>query len=252
MRPWRYFKDFILSYYYPNGKYFIISFPNSGRSWLIYMIKCILKEIKNNDLQIENSHDFSEIIIEDGTRQDPNLLFKFIKRYKYLRANVIFLCRDPRDVISSNYYQVTNRAKNPFIFKDKSEFITHEVFGFKRVIHFYNLWFRNKSIPKKFLLIKYENLLGGLDELKKTLIFLNIDAPDTLIEKIYNQSNAELMRKKEINKSIDEISNFGNSINKLKVRKAIKGSYLNELSHEDIKYCNKEMLNLNKYFNYKI
>ena len=42
------------------------------------------------------------------------------------------------------------------------------------------------------------------------------------------------------------------SINKLKVRKAIKGSYLNELSQEDIKYCNKEMLNLNKYFNYKI
>jgi len=143
VKPWRYFKDFILSYYYPNGKYFIISFPNSGRSWLNYMIKCILKEIKNNDLQIENSHDFSEIIIEDGTRQDPNLIFKFIKRYKYFRANVIFLCRDPRDVISSNYYQVTNRAKNPFIFKDKSEFITHEVFGFKRVIHFYNLWFIN-------------------------------------------------------------------------------------------------------------
>jgi hypothetical protein len=81
---------------------------------------------------------------------------------------------------------------------------------------------------------------------------LNIDAPDTLVEKIYNQSNADLMRKKEINKSIEEISNFGNSINKLKVRKAIKGSYLNELSQEDIKYCNNEMLNLNTYFNYKI
>ena len=29
----------------------------------------------------------------------------------YLRAKVIFLCRDPRDIITSNYHQVTKEQK---------------------------------------------------------------------------------------------------------------------------------------------
>ena len=96
----------------------------------------IIKELHINESNIEFSHDNSEIIIEDGTRIDPNIIFQYTDRYKYRRAKVIFLCRDPRDIIASNYHQVTKRARSPFIFNKKSDFVQHNILGFRRIIHF--------------------------------------------------------------------------------------------------------------------
>ena len=252
MRWWRNIKDIALSFFYPSGQIYLVSFPNSGRSWLMYMVRIILKEAGEEDLHIEDTHDCSEIIIEDGTRQDPQLIFRFTDRFRYLRSKVVFLARDPRDIITSNFYQVTNRAKNPFKFRSKSEFINHDVYGFKRIIHFFNLWAKNKVKPKEFLLIKYENLLNGTDDLKKMINFLSINVPDELIEQIYNESTADKMREKELNNQLEGFRDFGKEANKLKVRKARKGSYLSELSSEDIAFCNKEMEELHPYFGYTL
>ena len=165
MRWWRNIKDLVLSLYYPSGHFFLISFPNSGRTWLLYMLKNIMRELGKEDFHIESTHDHSEIIIENGTRTDPNLIFTFTGRFRYIRSKVVFLSRDPRDVITSNFHQVTNRSKDPFKFNSISDFIMHETYGIKRVIHFFNLWSRNRYKPQDFLLIKYENLLKGVDEL---------------------------------------------------------------------------------------
>ncbi len=250
MKWWRNIKDIVLSFYYPPGQFFLVSFPNSGRTWLMYMLQTILKEVGKEDLYIEDTHDCSEIIIENGTRQDPQLIFKFTDRFRYLRSKVIFLARDPRDIITSNFHQVTNRAKNPFKFRSRSEFINHQVYGFKRIIHFFNLWFNNQNKPKEFLLIKYENLLNGTDDLKKIINFLSIDVHDELLERIYKESTADKMREKELKNQLEGFSDFGKETNKLKVRKARKGSYRSELSSEDITFCNKEMEKLNPFFGY--
>ena len=252
MKWWRNIKDIILSFYYPSDQIFLVSFPNSGRTWLMYMVKKILKKIGKEDLHIEYVHDCSEIIIEDGTRQDPYLIFKFTDRFRYLRSKVIFLARDPRDIVASNFHQVTNRAKNPFKFRSKSEFVNHDIFGFKRIIHFFNLWFKNKNKPKEFLLIKYENLLDDTNDLRRMINFLPINVPDELIEKIYNESKADKMRKKELNNQLEDFRDFGKEANKLKVRKARKGSYLSELSSADIVFCNKEMEKLHPFFGYTL
>jgi|TARA_B110000967_G_scaffold202220_1_gene240702 hypothetical protein len=249
---WRNIKDLVLSFYYPSGQFFLVSFPNSGRTWLMYMLRNILKEAGKENIYIEDTHDTSEIIIENGTRQDPNLIFNFTSRFRYVRAKVIFLARDPRDVITSNFHQVTNRSKNPFKFNSKSEFVMHDIYGFKRVIHFFNIWYNNRKKPQDFLFVKYENLLESTLDLKKIITFLNVDIPDELIERIYLESTASKMREKEKKNQLQGFSNFGKEANKLKVRKAIKGSYATELTFEDIKFCNKEMEKLNSYFGYKI
>lgn len=252
MNFWRNIKDLILSFYYPSGKFFLVSFPNSGRSWLMYMLNRIFDESKIEDLTIEDTHDGSEIIIEDGTRNNPNTLFRFTERYRYCRSKVIFLSRDPRDIITSNFHQVTKRAKNPFKFSKKSDFIRHDIYGFNRIICFFNIWFKNKGKPIKFLLVKYENLLLGTDDIKKIIRFLNIKVSDELIDKVYNESTALKMRAKEKNNKLIGFSDFGKDINALKVRNGVKGSYLKELSSEDIIYCNNQMKKLNTFFNYKI
>ena len=175
----------------------------------MYMLKSIVKEAGRENIYIEDTHDCSEIIIENGTRQDPHLIFNFTNRFRYLRAKVIFLARDPRDIITSNFHQVTNRSKNPFKFNSNSDFVRHDVFGFKRVIHFFNMWYNNKTKPQDFLLVKYENLLEDTIDLKKVINFLNVDLSDELIEAIEEDTNAHKMREKEKKNKLEGFSDFG-------------------------------------------
>ena len=252
MKWWRNIKDIVLSFYYPSGQFFLVSFPNSGRTWLMYMLQTILKEVGREELYIENTHDCSEIIIENGTRQDPQLIFKFTDRFRYSRSRVIFLARDPRDIITSNFHQVTSRAIHPFKFSSRSEFVKHDLYGFKRVIHFFNMWYNNKTRPQDFLLIKYENLLEDTEDLKKVINFLDVDLSNESIERVYQESTAHKMREKEKKNQLRGFSDFGKEMNKLKVRKAREGSYLNELSSKDIAFCNKEIKKLNPYFGYTL
>ena len=257
MNLWRDIKDFILSYKYPKNQYFLVSFPKTGRTWLLHMINQ-MKELSNQpsdtlDDFIFNEHDSSEIIIENGFRNNPNDIFKYTGRLRYRRSSVIFLVRDPRDVIVSHFHQVTKRAKNPFIFNSISEFVKDDILGFKRIIHFYNLWQKNKDVPQDFLLVSYENLVNnGIQELQKINYFLEINISKDSIRYIYEESSASKMRNKEINNKLEGFNDFGKSRNQLKVRNARIGGYKSELSEEDILYCNKEMKNLNTYFGYKI
>ena len=101
-------KDFILSYNYPKGQFFLVSFPKTGRTWLMHMLENIQEQL-NSDVNIQLTHDMSEIIVENGFRQDPFILFRFKNRYRYRRARVLFLVRDPRDVIVSKSLDVVNK-----------------------------------------------------------------------------------------------------------------------------------------------
>ena len=257
MKIWRDIKDFILSYYYPKGQYFLVSFPKTGRTWLIHMVNQ-MKEQSNHILKKErhfifNEHDNSEIILEDGTRNNPLEIFKFTARFRYKRGKIIFLVRDPRDVIVSHFHQVTKRARNPFVFNSISEFVKDDILGFKRIIHFYNLWQRNKDIPQDFLLVSYENLINnGVQELQKINDFLEINISEKNVRLIYGESSASKMRDKEINNKLEGFNDFGKSTNQLKVRNAKIGGYKSELSEDDILFCNNEMEKLNSYFNYQI
>jgi len=257
MKFWRDIKDFILSYYYPKNQYFIVSFPKTGRTWLNYMLKQMVQQsnhpLKDNENFIFNEHDNSEIIIENGTRNNPLDLFKFTSRYIYRRGKVLFLVRDPRDVVVSHFHQVTKRAKNPFVFNSISDFVKDDILGFKRIIQYYNLWYYQKDVPKDFLLIKYEDLLShGVETLSEINKFFNIDISKDKVKKIYSESTADKMRKKEKENKLDGFVSFGKDSNNLKVRNAKIGGFINELSEEDILFCNKEMKLLNSYYNYKI
>ena len=61
MKLWRNLKDIILAFYLPKG-YYLISFPKTGRTWLMYMLRSINRLDEELILNIESSHDSSEIV----------------------------------------------------------------------------------------------------------------------------------------------------------------------------------------------
>ena len=170
MRSWKNFKDLLFAFLDSKGKYYLVSFPKTGRTWLIHMLKAIdqahldaaaIRHVHSGDpistqlttssflqsVSIEKTHDNSAIILEDGTRPNPDSIFYYTYRKRFTRSKIIFLVRDPRDVVVSHFHQVTKRANNPFLFDSISDFVRNEKLGFNRIIHFYNLWIKNKQYP---------------------------------------------------------------------------------------------------------
>jgi hypothetical protein len=100
-----------------------ISFPKSGRTWLRYA----LTQLGVAD-KICFHHDGFEY--NDGT--NPPLDFDYSKRLaRYNYSNrIVYLHRDPRDVMVSLFYQITGRFAEFFNFHGTiSEFMRDPYFG---------------------------------------------------------------------------------------------------------------------------
>ena len=75
---------------------------------------------------------------------------------KYCSAKVIFLVRDPRDVLVSSYFQKTRR--NIHFHGSLDEYLAEPVGGLLTNIAFYNIWMTNRHVPAGFLLVSYEEM----------------------------------------------------------------------------------------------
>lgn len=249
---------------------YLLSYPKCGVTWLKFMLIQALTElhgISNENLSvdvntittkypklplIEWSHDESEIINENGFYPDPHKLFVYPGRVKYFRKKVILLVRDPRDTVVSYFHHVTRRSERPMVFENLSEFIRSPLYGFKRILKFYQIWCQNHWLPKDFLILRYEDLVvDGVASLSNALQFIGAkEKSRKQLERIYNFSKADNMRQLERNGKIDGMRTFGNDNNSLKVRKAKIGSYKNEMNESDIIFCDRLMRFLPPIYGY--
>ena len=252
----------------PNTTY-LISFPKTGVTWLKFMLTQILTKAYNlecnltvdlHKLSRKNSqvpkivwtHDSSHILSEKGTRNDVEEIFSYGNRFKYRKNCVILLVRDPRDIVVSHYHQVTKRTDIPLKFNSISEFVQHKHYGIQRIVRFYQIWDRNRWVPKDVLIVRYEDLLtDGPAILTKILNFIGVKNFDTtIVNQVYEASQADKMRKLEMQGQVEGMKFFGAEQNYLKVRRAQSGSYEDELSEDDIQYCNEQMRKLPSIYGY--
>ena len=200
----------------PNITY-LVSFPKTGVTWLKLMLTQILIKTYNldcgltvdlNKISLENSqlpkilwtHDDSNIIDETGKMKDVDKIFIYGGCLRYRKNRVILLVRDPRDVVVSHYYQVTQRSDKALEFDSISEFIRHQQYGIHRIIRFYQIWSKNQRVPKDLLIVRYEDMLtDGPAILTKILNFINLKNFDiNTLNQVYEDSQADKMRKLEL------------------------------------------------------
>jgi hypothetical protein len=105
-------------------------------------------------------------------RKRPEELQTSKERFRH--ASVIFLVRYPRDVIVSWYFHKSKRSRN--YDGTLSSFIDEPVGSFDALLRYYNIWQRNHDVPKRFLLVRYEDLSQNpYGELRRILSFLNLE-----------------------------------------------------------------------------
>lgn len=248
------------------------SYPKSGATWVNYMLCNFLREhhllhdegktVQISDLSrryffiptITWSHEDSFIVSEKGASPE-NVMSVFENCFpKHLPERLIFMVRDPRDVAVSYFHQATNRSLNPVGIKSVDDFVRHDVFGIKRVIAYYERWFRAHQMVSAFHLIKYEEMLSDPEvHFRRLIEFLGYQSyREEAVSAALEKSSVTAMRASEVNGEVSGMRAFEKSnSNSLKVRKAKVGSFQEELSEETIEYCNSLLRCSKELFGYE-
>ncbi|MCL5436157.1 MAG: sulfotransferase domain-containing protein [Patescibacteria group bacterium] len=217
---------------------YLASFPKSGNTWVAFLIgNAISLHLKlNMHANFFNIHLFVPDIHE--SRHIPaELSFPPFRRVIKTHAannreyhNVLFLVRDPRDVMSS-YYLYT---KNQLIFDGSfSEFLRHEKYGIKAWAKHAESWLEQSGRHQNLQVFRYEDFakepkreLGRLFDVMGFQL-----SPDTLA-KASELANFENMKKLET-------ETYSYSIKRFDKFKFVARDQLAEtvkLSEEDQKY----------------
>eukprot|EP01104_Vermistella_antarctica_P011133 TRINITY_DN3074_c0_g1_i1.p1 TRINITY_DN3074_c0_g1~~TRINITY_DN3074_c0_g1_i1.p1 ORF type:complete len:441 (+),score=119.32 TRINITY_DN3074_c0_g1_i1:432-1754(+) len=278
----------------------MLSFPKSGRTWMRIMIEVALqvhfnltvdggdegemvrmtKNRKNfyttdsmRDLRPEvprmvfthggngvNSwHYFHPFVVS------PADLMVNMTRYLNLKEalsgkNVVFLSRDPRDVVVSTYYERHDREK----LKDRKyngelrDFLYEEVGSFKTIVTFFRLWHEEcRRWANTHMLMRYEDLHEAPeDELRRLFDYLGIgEIEEKVLWKAVSESTFQKMQEKEhhlaFGKSRDLKPRDKTNPNSFKVREGKVGSYHKHFTEADIEWMDQYMAeNLPSVFGY--
>ncbi len=246
----RYWKRLRRAWLHRKADVHLISFPKCGRTWLVLMIAKVIEGhygISNKDPlklhQYKRRARGLPLIIphHDGGPEfrRPEALEK--NKNRYANQKVIFLIRDPRDVTVSSYYQKTKRNIN---FRGSlREYVYEPVGGIKTILEFYNIWARNRHVPRDFLLVTYESLQGDpLGELRRVIDFLGLaGVGDETLEQAVEYCRFENMRRLESSNALGSKRLAPRDVSDettYKTREGRVGGYVDHLEPEEVAYIN--------------
>ena len=167
--------------------------------------------------------------------------------YQELRADksvfhgkkVLFLIRDPKDILVSCYFHATRRidAYDGSI----SDFVRDTRFGICKVLAFHNIWYANRHVPGEFSLVRYEDMHRLPDmAFRHALEFIGVrQIDDDVFNRAVQHASFESMQRMERDQVVPSTilrPALVSDAESYKVRRGRIGGHRDYLGHEDIRY----------------
>lgn len=242
----------------------LISFAKSGRTWLRVMIGNAICEhygLDGDVLDLDHlakRHRSIPVIVEthDGATVRARAEDVSHSKSRYADKKVLFMVRDPRDIVVSAYFQASKRKR---VFEGElKDYLRSPVGSIDTIIRFYNVWADQRRIPKAFHLIRYEDLHENpRKQLRAALDFLDLHAiSESTIAKAIQFASFENMRRLELSGRVGEgrmVLRPGdrNDVESYKTRRGKAGGYRDYLTQWDVQYLNERISSeLNPYYGY--
>lgn len=230
---------------------FLISYPKCGRTWLRLMLARYLL----GDREAGDPLDLQAV-----TRAEPALATVAVShddyphwkpadrvgrnKMAYSGKKVLFLARDPRDAIVSNYFEDRHRTGTFFGSGDSeniSKFIRRKVGGISNIVAFYNSWSENTKTPVDFKVVTYEDMHAQPEAtIRECALFFGWPIlDDARIREVANECRFEKMRTLEEQGKLGPVDiDFAaaKEAEAYKVRRGEVGGYTRYLTRADIDY----------------
>jgi hypothetical protein len=227
----------------------LVSFAKSGRTWLRVMIGKAISDhfgLSGDVLDIDyvvRRRPSIPIIVEthDGGTVRARVSDVVHPKTKYRDKKVLFMVRDPRDIVVSAYFQASKRKR---VFEGElSEFLRSPLGSIDTILAFYNTWARERTVSRAFHMVKYEDLHANpAFQLRGILDFIGLDEiQEASIQRAVEFASFENMRRLELEGEVgggrlvlrpadkDDLESY-------KTRRGKTGGYRDYLSEQDIAY----------------
>ncbi|HZP17427.1 MAG TPA: sulfotransferase domain-containing protein [Terriglobales bacterium] len=189
---------------YPDDT-FIVSYPRSGNTWTRFLLANLLRPHEPvTFLNIEEIIPDAEALSNRRLKSVPRP--RFIKTHEYFDhryGNVIYIVRDPRDVVIS-YYHFQRKYRH---IPDECplDLYVQDFVHSRRVSGSWGNWGENvgswlgpRMGTPRFLLLRYEDLMADTAaELTRVCVFLGIHPDPGLLQRAIENSSAEHLRELE-------------------------------------------------------
>jgi hypothetical protein len=249
----------------------LVSYPKCGRTWLRMMIgSAIADHYALGSSDVADMQDLFTLTARRPAYAGPRIHVTH-DRKPHLRAPrevrwskasyrdtaVVFLVRDPRDVMVSLYFERAKRSTNAKYYGGTlPEFLAEERGGVDTLIAFYNSWADQASVPQRFLLTRYEELRADpAAGLREVLDFLGLDdVSDRSVEHAVEAARFERMRKLEEagQASTDKLRpGVAGDEESYKTRRGIVGGYTDYLTPGDVELLESKLATLAPMFGYQ-
>jgi hypothetical protein len=214
-----------------------MSFPKSGRTWLIMMLEelAVVMEYSHKD-----GDDVLGLHFNDMRAKPPNA------------KRMVLLVRDPRDTSVSGYYQATRRSD--LYSGSISEFLRDPHCGIEKCARFNLMWAETARVRDDMIVVCYEAMQkDAVMCLHAILNFFRAPRGHQEVRAAVQKNRFHAMQAREIAGEINPryAHSLGakrlNDPQSLKCRKGRVGGYRDELSSDDITYCDSILENL-RYF----
>jgi Sulfotransferase domain len=145
----------------------VVSFPKSGRTWLHVMLARLAL-----GAQVPFALDVPGVLFTHDDADKPALPLRDDFQ-RYADRKVVLLVRDPRDILVSYFAHRTRRDRT--YDGTLSAFVREPGYGAERIMAFLAAWWRHRTVPRDFLLMRYEDLHAEpCKELERLARFLRL------------------------------------------------------------------------------
>lgn len=221
---------------------YLVSYPKSGNTWLSFLMANIHLKISGLDREVNlfNIYDFipdihvSRYLKKDILSFPGHRVIKSHSEFNPLYGKVIYIVRDPRDVMVSLYFFLKSMGSFD---ESLSMLIRSPLFGISAWCRHVQSWIEKTPASVSIDFVRYEDLKIDTHKVIKRLYkHLGYSIPDNIVVKSIELSSFENMKK------LEKFHNYGGEMRfpSLEfIRKGQSGSYKSDLSKEDISFINK-------------
>jgi hypothetical protein len=182
---------------------FLVSFPKSGNTWTRFLIANLMHP--EEPVGFENIHrlvpDPYATAKRDFDRMVRPRIIKSHECFEPRYPKVMYIVRDPRDVVISqyHYHRKCKKIEDGYpMDKFVARFVTGDTCPHGSWGENVGTWLTARHNDSRFLLLRYEDMVADpRRELARVAAFMNLPADPERVSKAVERSSAEQMRKLE-------------------------------------------------------